>query len=68
VRELSLPARRMARLHALNLVTWRQDPFARDAFAPATLDGLAAALEAIASGAADAPDVRHSMRQLVLIK
>ncbi|HEY7372631.1 MAG TPA: class I SAM-dependent methyltransferase [Polyangia bacterium] len=68
VRELSLPARRMARLHALNLVTWRQDPFARAAFAPATLDGLAAALEAIASGAADAPDVRHSMRQLVLMK
>jgi SAM-dependent methyltransferase len=68
VRELSLPARRMARLHALNLVTWRQDPFARAAFAPATLDGLAAALEAIASGAADAPDVRHSMRQLILMK
>ena len=68
VRELSLPARRMARLHALNLVTWRQDPFARAAFAPATLDRLAAALEAIASGAADAPDVRHSMRQLVLMK
>ena len=32
------------------------------------LDELAAALDAIASGAADAPDVRHSMRQLVLMK
>jgi len=68
VRELSLPARRMARLHALNLATWRQDPFARGSFAPAMLDELGVALEAIASGRAEAPDVRHSMRQLVLMK
>jgi SAM-dependent methyltransferase len=68
VRDLSLPARRMARLHALNLATWRQDPFARASFPAGTLDELAAALEAIASGAADAPDVRHSMRQLVVMK
>jgi SAM-dependent methyltransferase len=68
VRELSLPARRMARLHVLNLATWRQDPFARAAFAPSMLDELAAALEAVASGAADAPDVSHSMRQLVVMK
>jgi trans-aconitate 2-methyltransferase len=68
VNQLSLPARRMARLHGLNLVTWRHDPFARASFSPWMLDELAAALEAIASGAADAPDVRHSMRQLVLMK
>jgi trans-aconitate 2-methyltransferase len=68
VRELSLPARRMARLHALNLATWRQDAFARASFAPAMLDELAGALEAIASGAADATNVSHAMRQLVLMK
>jgi SAM-dependent methyltransferase len=68
VRELALPARRMARLHALNLATWRQDPFARATFAKPLLDELAEVLEAIAAGAADAPDVHHSMRQLVLMK
>ena len=52
VRELSLPARRMAVLHRLNLATWRHDPFARATFAPRELDELAAALDAIASGAA----------------
>jgi SAM-dependent methyltransferase len=67
-RELSLPAPRMALLHGLNLATWRQDPFARATFAPETLDDLAAALDEIASGAATAPDVRHVMRQLVLMK
>jgi trans-aconitate 2-methyltransferase len=68
VRELSLPARRMARLHHMNLVTWKNDPFARATFAPALLAGLGAALEAIATGADEAPDVRHFMRQLVLMK
>jgi len=68
VRELSLPARRMARLHGLNLETWRHDPFARASFSAGMLDELAAALDAIASGAVAAPDVQHSMRQLVLMK
>ena len=68
VRELALPAARMARLHGLNLATWRHDPFARATFSPGMLDELAAALDAIASGATDAPDVRHAMRQLVLMK
>jgi trans-aconitate 2-methyltransferase len=68
VRELSLPARRMARLHGLNLATWRHDPFARASFAPRMLDELAAGLHAIASGVEDAPDVQHSLRQLVLMR
>jgi SAM-dependent methyltransferase len=68
MRELRLSARRMARLHALNLATWRQDPFARAAFSSDSLDELAVALEEIASGAADAPDVHHVMSQLVLMK
>ena len=67
-RELALAAARMARLHQLNLATWRHDPFARASFAPGLLDELAAELDAIASGHAAAPDVRHSLRQLVLVK
>jgi SAM-dependent methyltransferase len=68
MRELRLPACRMARLHALNLATWRQDPFARAAFSSEMLDELAVTLEAIARGAADAPDVHHVMAQRVLMK
>ena len=68
LREISLPAPRMARLHHMNLATWRHDPFARAAFAPETLDELGAGLKAIADGHLDAPDVRHVMRQLVLMK
>jgi trans-aconitate 2-methyltransferase len=66
LRELSLPAPRMARLHRLNLATWRQDPYARATFATPLLDELAAALDAIACGAAEAPDVHHALRQIVL--
>jgi hypothetical protein len=68
VRELTLPAQRMARLHGLNLATWRHDPYAQAAFAPGLLDELAAALETIAAGVSEAPEVRHSLRQLVLMK
>jgi trans-aconitate 2-methyltransferase len=65
---LSLPATRMARLHALNLTTWRQDPYARAAFVSDELDQLAAQLTAIATGADRAPPVRVVLRQLVLGK
>jgi SAM-dependent methyltransferase len=65
---LALPAARMARLHALNIPSWRQDPYARASFDGAELDGLAAQLEAIASGIDAAPPVRQVMRQLVLTR
>jgi hypothetical protein len=65
---LSLPAGRMARLHALNLATWRQDPYARAAFAGDELDQLAAQLTAIAAGVDSAAPVRVVLRQLVLGK
>jgi trans-aconitate 2-methyltransferase len=67
-RDINLPAPRMARLHHMNLATWRHDPFARTAFAPEMLDELGAGLKAIADKRTDAPDVRHVMRQLVLMK
>lgn len=68
VRELSLPAPRMARLHGMNMATWRHDPFARASFPPDLLVSVAAGLEAIATGAAEAPEVRHALRQVVLVK
>jgi SAM-dependent methyltransferase len=68
VRRLLLPARQMARLHHLNLLTWRQDPHARATFDDDELDQLAARLAAVASGDEDAPPVRSAMRQLVMTK
>lgn len=68
VRRLSLPARQMARLHHLNLLTWRDDPHARGAFDRDELEGLAATLAGIARGDELAPSVRSAMRQLVLTK
>ncbi|HET6147502.1 MAG TPA: class I SAM-dependent methyltransferase [Polyangia bacterium] len=65
---LSLPATRMARLHALNIATWRNDPYARAAFDGDELDRLAASLAAIADHDEPAPPVRVVMRQLVLAK
>ena len=65
---LSLPASRMARLHALNIATWRHDPQARAAFDARELDALAARLKEIADGNEAAPNVRLRMRQLVLGK
>jgi trans-aconitate 2-methyltransferase len=69
---LSLPAQQMARLHAMNIATWRQDAHASAAFAGdelgEELDRLSADLTAIADGDAPAPPVRLIMRQLVLAK
>lgn len=68
VRRLRLPARQMARLHQLNLTTWRHDPYARVAFDRAELDELDDRLDAIAAGDEPAPPVLSEMRQLVLTK
>jgi len=68
VRRLRLPARQMARLHQLNLLTWRDDPHARAAFDRDELADLARRLDAIADGREAAPPVLSEMRQLVLAK
>jgi trans-aconitate 2-methyltransferase len=68
VRRLSLPARQMAQLHHLNLLTWRDDPHARDAFDRDELERLAGTLAGIARGDELAPCVRSAMRQVVLTK
>ncbi len=62
---LAKPAARMAELHAPNLRTWRNDPFARDHFDSRELDELGDTLDAIATGRAAAPPVHNLARQVV---
>lgn len=61
-----LPAADMARLHALNLRTWSSDPFATANYASADLQELGQELDAIATGAIDAPAVSCGIGQLIL--
>ena len=55
----------MARLHVLNLRTWRHDPFVAASTDPAELDALDAALLAIAGGRPSAP-VEQALGEVVL--
>jgi SAM-dependent methyltransferase len=64
--ELQLPAARMARLHAMNIQTWKDDPFARSSFDAADIAELSARLGAIAAGAEPSSVVTCGIRQLVL--
>jgi trans-aconitate 2-methyltransferase len=63
---IDLDGRVMARLHSINVSTWRHDPFAVSAFDVAEIDAMARALEAVAAGERDAPDVTCTMGQMVL--
>ena len=63
---IHLDGRVMARLHAMNVSTWRRDPFAVSAFDVEEIDAMASALESIATGARIAPDVTCLMGQMVL--
>jgi SAM-dependent methyltransferase len=60
---VALPAAIAARLHALNLRTWRHDPAM---ISVPDLDDLAQSLEALATGTRSAPPVRWLLSQLVL--
>ena len=63
---LEKPARTMAALHAMNLRTWRQDPYASERFDARELDELECALTAIADGSESASPVRNGARQALL--
>jgi trans-aconitate 2-methyltransferase len=62
---LAQPARQMARLHAMNLRTWKDDAYARGAFDARELESLAGSLTSIADGLEVAPPVTCEMTQLV---
>ena len=63
---IALPAAVAARLHALNLRTWRRDPFIAATVGAEELDGLGESLEALAAGARTAAPVRWRLAQVVL--
>jgi SAM-dependent methyltransferase len=55
----------MAGLHLANLRTWRDEEYARQAFDPAEITALEAALERLASGREDGGVVVNGARQIV---
>lgn len=63
---IALPAAIAARLHALNLRTWRRDPFIAATVDAEELDRLGESMEALACGARTAPPVRWRLAQVVL--
>ncbi|MBX9246383.1 class I SAM-dependent methyltransferase [Actinotalea ferrariae] len=60
----SVPA--MAALHAMNVRTWRTDPYAVTAFDPAELDDLTTALDVIAAGGRATADVELDLAEVVV--
>lgn len=63
---ITLDGRVMARLHAINVRTWRNDPFAASAFSAADIDAMTSDLDEVAAGSRAAPEVTCVMGQLVL--
>jgi trans-aconitate 2-methyltransferase len=64
-RRFALPGPRMARVHLMNLATWRRDPQA-SAFDPDELDRLHVALEALSRDEASDVIVEYAMGEVVL--
>jgi trans-aconitate 2-methyltransferase len=67
-RELRLPPATMARLHAMNLETWRKDPFALRAFDADELADLGSELAAVVAGTLAVAPVRHRLQQVIARK
>ncbi len=63
---IALPAATAARLHALNLRTWRSDPFIAATVDAAELDDLGDALDDLVAGRRTAAPVRWRLAQVVL--
>lgn len=68
VRSISPDARTMARLHLMNLRTWRRDPAAVEAFDQTELLRLEEDLAAISEGSIAAPPVRQGLREIVAVR
>lgn len=60
-----MPAVAMARLHAMNVRTWREDGAAKLLFSPTDLDGLTAELDTIAGGRRPVEPVQNGLREIV---
>jgi trans-aconitate 2-methyltransferase len=66
VRALTLDARSMAKIHVMNLRTWRNDAAARELFDPNELDELDRRLSSIETGETPAAPVRNGLLELVV--
>lgn len=60
------PVQAMARLHALNLQTWREDPYARATFDAGELDDLSNRLARLAVSAPPDATIEHTLGELVV--
>lgn len=60
------PVQAMARLHALNIQTWRQEPYARATFDAAELDDLGERLTQLAMSAPHDAAIEHTLGELVV--
>jgi len=65
LQEIPMPAAIMARLHAMNLATWKADPFMLDTHGLRALEDLESELQAIAARS-DFPDGRCVMAQVCI--
>lgn len=65
-RRLVIPAPVMARLHVLNLRTWRDHPVIHSLADPEEIDALDAWLEAVATGRLTTPPVDQELGELIL--
>src|SRR5258708_39764426 len=63
---IALDGRVMARLHAMNVRTWRSDPFATSTFSATHIDTMTSELDDVAAGRRSAPHVTCVMGQIVL--
>jgi trans-aconitate 2-methyltransferase len=63
---IALDGRVMARLHAMNVRTWRSDPFATNTFRVTHIDAMTSELDEVAGGLREAPEVTCVMGQIVL--
>ncbi len=66
VAELAVPAARMARLHVMNLQTWKDDPYVRASFDSEEIAALSVTLGRIAAGGELSPPVACGIKQVVL--
>jgi trans-aconitate 2-methyltransferase len=60
-----IPGKQMARLHHLNIQTWKQNAFIREHYSNEQIENLQQQLEALARGGSDVTDVDYGMRQVV---
>ncbi|HJT89748.1 MAG TPA: hypothetical protein VJ732_17885, partial [Bryobacteraceae bacterium] len=65
LQEIPVAAAVMARLHAMNLATWKADPFTLETHGPRLLEALEGELQAIA-GRPDLPEGRCVMTQVCI--